>query len=49
MEKKTTVLGVTTRRKFDEPFKRNNQITVNDIIKAINSTGYKATNHKIIS
>jgi copper chaperone CopZ len=27
----------------------NKQVTVNDIIKAINSTGYKATNHKIIS
>lgn len=27
----------------------NKQVTVNDIIKAINSTGYKAINHKIIS
>ena len=27
----------------------NKQVAVNDIIKAINSTGYKAINHKIIS
>jgi len=26
----------------------NKQVTINDIIKAINSTGYKAVNHKII-